>query len=159
VNPAQQPAHIRPAVPADLENILALLAEVGLPAAGVRDHLPHFLVLEIEGELAGTVGLELYGRRALLRSLAVSPRRQGTGLGRRLCRALLDRAESLRLEEIVLLTETAAIFFEKHGFRAVSREEVSPALRNSVEFNSACPVSAICMRLRLGAAPSGAPGS
>ena len=153
MNSEQLPRRIRHADPGDLAEILALISEVGLPVAGVREHLQHFLVLETDGSLEGTVGLELYGRHALLRSLAVSPRQQGRGEGRKLCETILERARSLGVEEVVLLTETAAGFFRKLGFRTVPRDEVSEAVRASVELTSICPVSAICMQMYLHAAP------
>jgi len=147
-----QRGHIRLAVASDLSEILALLSAVRLPTAGVGDHLENFLVLEVDGRVAGTVGLELYGREALLRSLAVTPERQGRGWGSALSQAIVERAESLSVEEIILLTETADGFFQKQGFRTIARDEVSDAMKTSVEFTSCCPLSAVCMKRRVAAA-------
>jgi N-acetylglutamate synthase-like GNAT family acetyltransferase len=145
---AEQPVgRIRPSRPQDLAEVLLLISGAGLPVAGVEEHLQHFLVLEVEGAIAGTVGLEPYGRQALLRSLAVIPGARGQGLGRRLCQAVLDRARELGAEEVLLLTETAAGFFERLGVCALPRPEVTGPVRSSVEFTSCCPVSAVCMRL------------
>lgn len=140
---------IRGARPDDLETLGTFLEKLGLPTAGVRDHLGQFLVLEQQGDIVGTVGLEMYGDRALLRSLGVARSQQGCGLGRTLCEAILARARSCGIREIVLLTETAARFFTRWGFEVVSRDEVDAAVRQSAEFGSACPASATCMRLRL----------
>ncbi len=140
---------MRAARPEDLDGIARLLGSLDLPVEGVQAHLDRFLVLEIEGRIAGSVGLEVYGRRALLRSLAVAPARQGRGLGRRLCREILAQAAALGVEEVVLLTNTAEPFFAREGFERVSRDEVDEAVKASEEFRSSCPQSAACMRLRL----------
>lgn len=141
------PGGVRPARPGDLEEILSLVSGLGLPVAGVGENMGTFLVLESDGTCIGTVGLELYGRSALLRSLAVSPGWQGRGLGRELCRAALERAKELGVIEIILLTETAVGFFQKLGFGIITRIEAPEALRSSVEFTSSCPETATCMRL------------
>jgi N-acetylglutamate synthase-like GNAT family acetyltransferase len=47
------------------------------------------------------------------------------------------------------LTTTAAGYFPKAGFSAISREQAQPEIRTSLEFAHACPASAIVMRLPL----------
>jgi len=140
---------IRNAVPEDLPGILRLLSGLRLPVAGVAEHLAHFLVLECDGHLVGTVGLEVHGDQGLLRSLGVVADRQGWGYGQHLYEAILERARSLGLREVVLLTETARKFFARQGFAVIPREAAGPRLGASVEFRSACPASAVCMRLKL----------
>lgn len=140
---------IREAAARDLEGIQELLRALRLPVEGVAEHLHHFLVLELEGHLTGTVGLEVYGDQALLRSLGVVAARQGCGYGQYLYEAILGRARAAGLREIILLTQTAQRFFARQGFEVIPRAEVGAAVRASVEFRSACPASAVCMRLRL----------
>lgn len=146
---------IRPAVPEDLEPVRRLLRDCRLPVDGVEEHLCQFLVLELDGRPAGCVGLEIHGRQALLRSLCVEPARQGYGYGQHLYEAILDRARQLGVMEIILLTETARRFFAHQGFETIERAEAGPAICASVEFRSACPRSALCMRLRLSSARAG----
>jgi amino-acid N-acetyltransferase len=140
---------IRAARPEDLGDVLRLLGGLDLPVEGVQAHLGRFLVLEIDGRIAGTVGLEVYGRRALLRSLGVAAEQQGRGHGLRLCREILVRARELGIEEVVLLTNTAEPFFAREGFEKIPRTEVDDAVKASEEFGSSCPQSAVCMRMRL----------
>jgi amino-acid N-acetyltransferase len=140
---------IRDALPEDLEGIQQLLRSVRLPVEGIAEHLRYFLVLELEDQVAGTVGLEVYGEQALLRSLAVVADLQGRGHGKSLYEAILDRARALSLREIILLSETAQRFFARQGFEVIAREVAGPAVSASVEFRSVCPASAACMRLRL----------
>ena len=141
--------NIRIAEKNDLPAIQTLLESWQLPIEGIDKHLNHFFVLEEGKKILGSIGLEIYGNKALLRSLAVAPEVRGKGYGHRLCQAVLDMAVSIELEEIVLLTETARDFFERHGFRVIKRESVDQRIRNSVEFRTGCPASAVCMRLRL----------
>ena len=91
----------------------------------------------------------MYGRDALLRSVAVDPSLRGTGLGQRLTRAALDRAKASGVTRVFLLTETAAAFFPKFGFTTIERAGVPDSIRGTVEFASACPASAHVMVLEL----------
>ena len=91
----------------------------------------------------------MYGNKALLRSLAVTKNFHGKGYGKRLYHAILKKARAKKICEIYLLTETADDFFAKQGFEMVSRDSVDPQVKESVEFRSACPETAPCMRLKL----------
>jgi amino-acid N-acetyltransferase len=95
------------------------------------------------------VGLEVYGDQALLRSLGVRAELQGCGHGRRLYEVILGHARALGLRELILLTETAQQLFACLGFEVIGRGEAGAVIGASAEFRSACPASAVCMRLRL----------
>ena len=135
--------------PAELPALADLLVRCELPTAGIEAHTGTFLVAKEAGELVGSVGLEVYARAALLRSVAVTAPQRGQGLGRRLVDAALELAQQLGVDEIFLLTETAASYFARWGFVPVTRESITPAVTASVEFTSVCPVSAHAMRLGL----------
>jgi len=136
------PLSIRPANARDLRSIEALLTSLSLPAAGVREMGDTLLVAEIDGKLAGTAGLELYGRAGLLRSVATEPAWRGRGIAGSLVERLLAIAWERGLRRVYLLTETAADFFPRFGFRPIARGEVDPAVQGSAEFSSLCPSSA-----------------
>ena len=139
---------IERALAADLAPLCALLAGAELPTAGLRQHLGTALVARDGTEIVGCVALEVYGDAALLRSLAVAPPRRGTGLGRRLAHAALDLGREAHVQSFCLLTTTASEFFGRHfGFRPVVRDAVPAAVRQSVEFTSACPAGAQAMLL------------
>lgn len=140
---------IRRAEAHDLGAVLALLRNAGLPIEGVREHFRHFFVAQSDGQIIGCVGLELYGRVSLLRSLAVAPTHQRQGLGSRLTEHIIAEAVSLGAREIVLLTTTAEAFFRHFGFARIAREEASREVYQSIEFQSACPTTATCMKLQL----------
>ena len=137
---------IRTAEEKDLPEVLSLLGRADLPTAGVADAFSHFIVAESEGRLIGAVGLELYGGSALLRSAAVQESWRGSGVGRVLVDRALDLARQHRIEDVYLLTTTAEHYFPKFGFACVSRDAVAEEVRSSVEFQTACPASAVVMR-------------
>lgn len=140
---------IRPATPGDSPQVRALLSAAALPLAGVPDDLAEFLVAERGGALLGAIGLERYGRAALLRSAVVDPAHRGSGLGEALVQGLVERAQSSGVEELILLTTTAERWFPRFGFAVITRSEVPNALQASEELRGACPASAVVMRRRL----------
>ena len=141
-----QCVEVRTAEAEDLPGVLSLLGRADLPTAGVADAFSHFIVAESEGRLVGAVGLELYGGSALLRSAAVEESWRGSGVGRVLVDRALDLARQYRIEDVYLLTTTAEHYFPKFGFACVSRYAVAEGVRSSVEFQTACPASAVVMR-------------
>ncbi len=143
-------ARIAQAQVGDLDEVLALLGRVGLPIEGVAENFAHFLVARDQERLVGCVGMERYGPVALLRSLAVTPELQRSGLGRRLTRQLLEGMRAKGVQEVVLLTTTAADFFTRHfGFTPVKRSQYDEVLAASSEWHLTCCSSAACLRLRL----------
>ena len=133
----------------DLPEIRALLERLRLPLAGVDEHLPTMLVAREGQQIVGTAALELYADGALLRSVAVEPRRQGRQLGHQLTAAALQLATTRGANTVFLLTTTADRFFPRFGFEPIDREQVPPSVRESAEFQFACPASAIVMRKQL----------
>ena len=140
---------IESATERDLPEIRALLERLHLPLAGVDEHLPTMLVAREGEQIVGTAALELYADGALLRSVAVEPHLQGRQLGHQLTDAALQLASNRGVTIVFLLTTTAERFFPKFGFEPIGREQVPPSVRESVEFQSACPASAIVMRKQL----------
>jgi amino-acid N-acetyltransferase len=141
---------IEAATERDLPEIRALLERVHLPLEGVDEHLPTMLVARKGEQIVGTAALELYADGALLRSIAVEPHEQGRQLGHQLTDAALHLAATHGVNSVFLLTTTAERFFPKFGFQQITRDQVPPSVRESVEFRSACPASAVVMRKQLG---------
>jgi amino-acid N-acetyltransferase len=136
---------LEPAQPTDLAAILDLLQSHRLPRAQVERHLDTAIVAREGGRVAGCAVLEPYGAAGLLRSVAVAQSQRGLGVGIRLTEAAVALAQAQGIKALYLLTETAAGFFPRFGFRPVSRDEVAPAVRQSIEFTRACPASALAM--------------
>jgi N-acetylglutamate synthase-like GNAT family acetyltransferase len=135
----------------ELGEILALLAAVNLPHEGVTEHLSDFLVARGgDGRLLGTVGLERHGSTGLLRSAAVAPEIQHSGVSSCLTAALLERAANDGVEKVVLLTSTARDFFARRfGFSEASRSAYDEPLAASSEWRLPRCSSAVCMSLDL----------
>lgn len=147
---------IEPVRAADVQRVLALLEQNGLPTLGFDSCVESALVAREDDKLVGSVGLELYGSFALLRSLAVADSSRGRGLGAALTLAALELAGGRGVQGVYLLTETAGEFFPRFGFRAIDRAAVPAEVRESPEFTSACPESALAMVVELeGAGPHG----
>lgn len=140
---------ITPARTQDLPHVLALLTRSDLPGDGLAEHAATLLVARDGDRVVGSAALELYGHAALLRSVAVDAERRGTGLGQRLTDAALHLARQRGVRAVYLLTETAAEFFPRFGFRTLARDAVDPAVQESVEFTTLCPASATAMVLDL----------
>jgi phosphinothricin acetyltransferase len=90
-------------------------------------------------------GYETHGDAVLLRSFAVAPACRGSGVGRTLLERLETDARESGAGAAYLLTTTADDYFSRHGFRRLRREDAPASLRASVEFQGACPASAIFM--------------
>jgi amino-acid N-acetyltransferase len=150
-------ARLRRATPDDWAAVAALLEAAGLPLAGAHEHLGDFIVAErADAALLGCVAVERYpaaegAARAsgLLRSLAVASTARGLGLGARLVRQALATAREAELADVTLLTTTAADYFPRFGFRAITRDEAPLPIRDSLEFREACPDTATVMTLAL----------
>jgi ribosomal protein S18 acetylase RimI-like enzyme len=130
---------LEPATAADVADVTGLLNEAYGPAEAFLYDGPRTTPDEVAARLAkgtfllrrsaegldGCVYLEARGERGYLGMLAVSPRRQGTGLGRSLVRAgeafLRERGvERLEIEVIDRRDELFG-FYERLGFHATSR--------------------------------------
>jgi len=142
---------IKPATRQDLAEVLSLVAAVDLPSDGIEQYLAGFLVArDGQGNLLGTIGMERHGQLGLLRSAAVSPDLQRSGLGTMLASMLIADATAAGISEILLLTSTARVFFEKRfGFSIASREEYDSVMSGSPEWSLPRCSSAVLMTLKL----------
>lgn len=130
----------------DLAAVTRLLQSAGLPTTDLASaHEFQTWVLESGDSILGVIGLERFGREALLRSLAVAPEQRKRGLGRQLVARLERDAWVDGIQQLILLTETAEAFFRGLGYVVTDRSHVSKEVKQSAEFQSLCPVSAVCM--------------
>ncbi len=143
------PVEIRKANASDLDSISLLLASEHLPLAGVPGNIENFHVAEVADTIVGSVGIELYGDYALLRSVAVSQALKGRGIGRRLVTEAMDDAKSRGVRALYLLTTTAESYFPAFGFEKVERSTFPSELNGSEELKGACPATATAMRKSL----------
>jgi amino-acid N-acetyltransferase len=124
-------------MPGDVRAILDLVEAVHLPPEGIAEAVEYFWVARTGEGIVGSVGLEVYDDVALLRSLAVTPACQHTGLGRALTETVLSYLTTRQFRAVYLLTVTAEAFFARHGFSLVARDAVPAGVQRSVEFQEA----------------------
>jgi amino-acid N-acetyltransferase len=129
----------------DLGAIRRLLEAANLPTADLVSASPQFFVIRDAGRIVATGALERFGSAALLRSVVVAADQRSRGLGRQMSRELEREALNSGISELILLTESAADFFGREGYRVIERSAAPPAVRHSAEFRSLCPSSATCM--------------
>ena len=133
----------------DLLEVRTLLARHHLPLDGVDEHVRTMVVARDGSQIVGTAAVELYADGALLRSVAVDPAQQGRQLGHQLTEAALLLAQTHGADAVFLLTTTAEKYFPKFGFEQITRADVPVSVQASLEFQLACPASAVVMRKRL----------
>jgi len=134
---------------ADASAILGLLERCELPTAGVAENLQAFAVARVDRSVVGTSGVEIYGAFGLLRSVAVDPASRDRGMATSLVEHAVARAERAGLCALYLLTTTARAYFERRGFAVCPRDEAPAGIRDSWEFRTGCPDTAVFMRRRL----------
>ena len=131
----------------DLPVIRELLAAHRLPTADLDDAAAdiRFLAVRENGRPVGAIAVQVLGQRGLLRSLVVAPTHRGRGFARRLVAEAERVALQAGVRELVLLTETAAPFFSRLGYRPAVRESMPTDVQSTAEFASLCPSSAVCL--------------
>lgn len=136
-----------PMAPADRPAVLALLAGCGLPVEDVCEAPGSSqLVWREQDDVVGTVGVDVAGDMALLRSLAVAAHRRGCGIGSALLAAAEAHAAACGARTLVLLTTTADGLVRRRGFAPVSRCELDDAVRVFRQFSAGCCAGARCYR-------------
>ena len=127
------------------EAVKALLTTTGLPTDDLPVGLDHFLACGDPTNPDGIVGLEIFGRDALLRSLVVRETARGRGLGKDLVAAAEAVAADHGVGRVFLLTDTAEGFFATLGYRHTDRQTAPAAVKASRQFTELCPASAAFM--------------
>jgi amino-acid N-acetyltransferase len=133
----------------DLIPIRALLERSGLPTSDLDSARPDFVVVRENGQLIAAGALQRFGSAALLRSVVVAPDRHKRGLGQAVVSELERMARRAQINQLILLTQTAAEFFAHQGYRVIERSSAPQDMQGSDEFRSLCPGSATCMAKNL----------
>ena len=136
----------RPCSSEDLPAVKHLLSRCGLPSSDLtRETLDHFICATADGSMIGIVGIEPQDATGLIRSLAVAPSHRNGGVAS----ALVERAEQaavdLGIVSAYALTETAEGFLIRRGYRRVERDAAPESIRETTEFRTLCPESAVLM--------------
>lgn len=137
--------HVRPAVASDFEAVVKLLQSENLPVSDLSEDLSHFFVIEHNGSIVAVVGVEIYGRLGLLRSMVVDQHYRNQSLATTLLNRLLLYAAEQGIGSIYLITTTAEKYFAARKFSVVNRTEVPLSISSSQEFSKLCPSTATVM--------------
>lgn len=141
---------IRPAETTDWSEIRRLLAAADLPVADLTPQmLADFMLAESDGLTVGLVGVQVFDKIGLLRSLIVASSARGAGLGSKLLAAIEVAARNAGLEELWLLTIDAENYFLRHEFEISPRDRAPERIRSTAEFRDLCPGDAHLMRKTL----------
>ncbi len=124
---------------------LELLKKNGLPADDISG-ATHLFVLSDKEEVMGTVALEYSGENGLLRSLCVADKIRNKGAGWQLVQFIEEYARERGVTNLYLLTTTADHYFGKRGFAVMNRQGLPDTIKQTSEFASVCPSSAIVIK-------------
>ncbi|WP_291857057.1 arsenic resistance N-acetyltransferase ArsN2 [Marinilabilia sp.] len=136
--------------PKDQNGVIALLKENDLPFEDLNFKKHKFRLKMESDEVIAVCAIEEYGKYGLLRSFSVRKDLQGKGIGKSLYEEVLCSCRNEGINALFLMTTTASGFFEKLGWSEIWRQAVPGDVRQSEEFKSLCPQSAVCMMLSLG---------
>lgn len=133
----------------DLAQIRDILKRNYLVFRDIKNKSVELFLAYENSNFVGIIGLERFGEIGLLRSLVVIQDYRNKGYGRKICSCLIEHAKAEGIKELYLLTQTARKFFEKIGFKMIKRKDAPLKIKNTDEFSSLCPESAICMQMDL----------
>jgi amino-acid N-acetyltransferase len=131
----------------DISLVEDVLRRNHLPYKDIASKIGALFIWRTNQDIIGIGGLELYDRVGLLRSLVIEERFRGKGSGKKLCSELVGLAKLKGVLEIYLLTTTAEGFFRRNGFERIERNIVPEVIKQTTEFTSLCPSSAVCMKM------------
>jgi amino-acid N-acetyltransferase len=126
--------------------IISLLQSAELPVIDLPAELPNFLMAIDKGFVVGGIGLEIYERNGLLRSLVVKPEYRRLKIAAGLISELEKLAKGLGVNTMYLLTETARDYFVRKGYEIVDRNDAPESLKQSSEFSHVCPTTAVLLK-------------
>jgi amino-acid N-acetyltransferase len=125
-----------------------LLKKNNLPTEDITPGTQLFVV-EDGDEVIATVAVEYDYNNALLRSLSVSEEKRKTGIGAELVSFIEDYVGKQGVQNVFLLTTTAADFFSKRGYKIVERSNVPDFIQNTTEYSVICASSSTLMKKEL----------
>jgi amino-acid N-acetyltransferase len=129
----------------DKGEIRELLSECGLPTRYVHRYLKSFLVAKAAEKVVGVVGVEVYGRVGLFRSLCVAPAYRARGIAMALNKRMMDYVRSRKVQRVYLFTMKAEKFAAKLGFRKLERTQIPRSIRATWQFRGSKGYPVICM--------------
>lgn len=140
--------NIVPASQNSFSAAIALLKKNNLPTEDLNPGTQMFVVEE-GNEVVGTIAIEYDYNDALLRSLSVSEKKRGPGIGKELVSFIEEYVRQQGVQHIFLLTTTAADFFLKRGYSIIDRSNIPQFIQNTKEYSVICASSSTLMKKEL----------
>lgn len=140
--------NIVPASQNSFSAAIELLKHNNLPTEDINPGTQLFVVEEGK-EVIATVAVEYDYKDALLRSLSVSDKKRGSGIGAELVVFIEDYVRRQGVQNIFLLTTTAADFFGKRGYKVIDRTNVPEFIQKTKEYSVICASSSTLMKKEL----------
>lgn len=140
--------NIVPASQNSFSAAIELLKKNNLPTEDLTPGTQLF-VMEEGDKVIGTVAVEYDYNDALLRSLSVSEEKRNAGTGDTLVRFVEDYVRKQGVQNVFLLTTTAAGFFSKKGYTIIDRSNVPEFIKNTKEYSLICTSSSTLMKKEL----------
>lgn len=141
--------NIRKAKKSDLADIIKLLKNNNLPTVDIPDSSIQLYIGSYNDETIGIIGIEIYEKIGLLRSLAVQDSFKKLNVGTKLINKLFDQKKQNNIKDVYLLTETAEDYFTKFNFDKVDRSNIPDIIMETSEYKDICPNSAVVMHKNL----------
>ena len=133
----------------DRKVIHALLEKEGLCFNDINNESVHLFEVKSNKEVIGYYGYELYGNDALFRSMVVAPGFRKKGYGKLIWDEARGRLVNEHVENVFLLTNTAAASFKTQGFIEIPRASAPKTIASTTEFIEFCPGDSTCMMINL----------
>jgi amino-acid N-acetyltransferase len=132
---------IRELKSADIPDVLRLMEPlmaqgvlIRRDAEGIREKRGDYVVFEIDGSVHACGALHRQGDdTGEIAAIATDPAYTDMGLGRRMVRFLIDRAEKQGLRRVFVLTTRTHDWFESLGFKECSVESLPPEKRKNYD--------------------------
>jgi len=143
--PCRSPISYSFAAPADKDQIHRLLSDCELPTLYLHRHLKSFIVAKTAKKVVGVIGMEIYGRAGLLRSLCVQEAYRGRGIAKMLNAMILAYASIQKIGRLYMFTVNAEKFASNLGFHKIDKKRIPKSIQSTWQFRSFKPCPVVCM--------------
>ncbi len=137
------------ATPVDKNQIRRLLSKCGLPTLYIHRYLKSFIVAKAAEKIVGVIGVEVYGRVGLLRSMCVDQAYRGQGIAKMLHRKILTYVQLQKVGRLYVFTLNAAKFASKLGFHKIDKKRIPKSIRSTWQFRGSRRYPVVSMMKRI----------
>jgi len=131
--------------PQDVKSVGDLLRSSNLPYTDLDLNQIKVILAIDDGDIIGSIGIELYPPEALLRSFVLRAEYHGKGIGNNMFQYLMAYCSQTGIKDVHLLTDTAADYFGTKGFKIVNRNSAPLQIQQTSEFKDLCPSTSTYM--------------